>query len=94
MILGLVVSFQNGVQPLLAPDVDLELIGKWEQCEGYTGADLAALVREAATEAIKELMINGTTPVETPSVNNEHFVKAVAKIRPSVTEKVSNLLAC
>lgn len=82
--------FQKGTLPLLAPDVDLELVSKWEQCDGYTGADLAALVREAATEAIKELMINGSKSVETPSVNNEHFLKAVAKIRPSVTEKVNN----
>lgn len=62
------------------------MIGKSEQCRGYTGADLAALVREAAVIALKEVMMCGEGQVV--RVTTEHFNQAVNKIRPSVTEKV------
>ncbi|KAF5303990.1 hypothetical protein FQA39_LY01775 [Lamprigera yunnana] len=77
---------KNGSKPRLAPDVDLELIGKSQQCDGYTGADLAALVREAGIHALKEHMSEPDTK-ELPSITTEHFKKAVAKIRPSISEK-------
>ena len=71
----------------MAPDVDLEAIGTCEQCQGYTGADLAALVKEAGIVALKEFMLCGDTqkPI---MVNMEHFQRAISKIRPSVPEKV------
>ncbi|KAJ3120878.1 hypothetical protein HK100_012607, partial [Physocladia obscura] len=34
-------------------DVDLEVIARDERCEGFSGADLAALVREAAVAALR-----------------------------------------
>ena len=37
----------------LAPDVDLASIGSGPRTEGYSGADLAALVREAAVTSLK-----------------------------------------
>lgn len=77
---------KKGTKPLLAPDVDLEVIGKCEQCDGYTGADLAALVREAGIQAMKQFMLSGGT--DQLIVTSEHFQRAIAKIRPSVTEKV------
>ncbi|GLV45591.1 smallminded [Carabus blaptoides fortunei] len=76
---------KKGTKPLLAPDVNLNVIGKCEQCDGYTGADLAALVREAGVQAMKEFMVAGA--VNPIMVTNEHFQKAITKIRPSVTEK-------
>lgn len=72
---------------MLAPDVDLEAIGKCPQCEGYTGADLAALVREAGIESMKQFMLSGGT--DQLIVTNDHFQRAICKIRPSVTDKVS-----
>ncbi|KAJ3660400.1 hypothetical protein Zmor_004850 [Zophobas morio] len=77
---------KNGTRPRLAPDVDLEAIGTCEQCQGYTGADLAALVKEAGIVALKEFMLCGDTqkPI---MVNMEHFQRAISKIRPSVPEK-------
>lgn len=72
----------------MAPDVDLEIIGKSDECEGYTGADLAALIREAGVEALKEYMLLGD-PQKTLMVTTEHFKRAVSKVRPSVAEKVS-----
>lgn len=77
---------KNGTKPQLAPDVDLEAIGKSEQCDGYTGADLSALVREAGIQALKEFMLQ-TDQKQSPLVTTIHFKLAVAKIRPSITEK-------
>lgn len=81
---------QNGVRPRLAPDVDLEAVGISEQCQGYTGADLAALVKEAGIVALKEYMLSENAHKDLV-VNVEHFKRAIAKIRPSVPEKVSNI---
>lgn len=67
--------------------MDLEAIGKSEQCNGYTGADLAALVRETGVLALKEFIMMGADK-QALVVTAEHFKKAVKKLRPSVTEKV------
>jgi ribosome biogenesis ATPase len=37
----------------LAPDVDLAALGAGPRTEGFSGADLAALVREAAVVSLK-----------------------------------------
>ncbi|XP_015521562.2 nuclear valosin-containing protein-like isoform X1 [Neodiprion lecontei] len=74
---------KNGVKPKLATDVDLAQIGFSEKCDGYSGADLAALVREAGLEALKELINGYQGPVE---VAMRHIGIALDKIRPSVQE--------
>ncbi|AFZ71117.1 AAA family ATPase, CDC48 subfamily [Caldisphaera lagunensis DSM 15908] len=61
----------------LADDVDLIEIAK--RTNGYTGADLAALVREAAMQALREDLQNGI-------VKNKHFDVALSKVKPSVTQ--------
>lgn len=72
----------------MAPDVDLEVIGGSEEVQGYTGADLAALVREASVIALKEFMLSGVDAQHQPlMVTTDHFKQAVGKIRPSVSEK-------
>ena len=60
----------------LANDVDLDRLA--ELTEGYTGADLAALVREAALLKLREKLEPG--PVEW-----RHFEQALKKVRPSLT---------
>ncbi|MCE4621284.1 MAG: CDC48 family AAA ATPase [Desulfurococcales archaeon] len=60
----------------LADDVDLSEIA--DMTEGYSGADLAALVREAAMIALRE---NLSSTV----VARRHFEEAMKKIRPSIT---------
>ena len=40
----------------MADDVDLEVIAHDQRCEGYSGADLAALAREASTAAMRRLL--------------------------------------
>ncbi|PMP59516.1 MAG: AAA family ATPase [Caldisphaera sp.] len=61
----------------LADDVDLIDISK--RTNGYTGADLAALVREAAMHALREDLQNGI-------VRKKHFDTALVKVKPSVTQ--------
>ncbi|XP_020709562.2 nuclear valosin-containing protein-like isoform X2 [Athalia rosae] len=75
---------KNGTKPKLATDVDLLRIGFSEKCHGYSGADLAALVREAGLEALKELISGYQGPIE---VATRHVAAALEKIRPSVQEK-------
>lgn len=63
----------------LAKDVDLEEIAK--VTEGYSGADLANLVREAGMYAIR-------TEEALSTVNLKHFEAALEKIKPSVTPEM------
>lgn len=67
-----------------------------ERCDGYSGADLAALVREAGVIALKrtlgaldemEDVAGGGVDVETPkvTVRLSDFIKALDKVSPSVS---------
>ncbi|XP_043251788.1 nuclear valosin-containing protein-like [Colletes gigas] len=76
---------KNATKPKLAADVNLEQIGYNNKCDGYTGADLAALIREAGIEALRELLDIHYTGQ--PEISMRHIVSAFDKIRPSVQEK-------
>jgi SpoVK/Ycf46/Vps4 family AAA+-type ATPase len=77
----------------LAENVSLEMIGHDPRLEGYTGADLSALVNESVAQAIQELFINnGGKPPKQPidtRVHLRHFHASIEKIRSSVSEKVN-----
>lgn len=60
----------------LAKDVNLINIAK--ETEGFTGADLEALSRESAMIALRQSL-------DSKEVKKEHFMKALKKIKPSVT---------
>jgi len=62
----------------LKRDVNLKKMAK--ELEGYTGADLDALVREAAMIALRE-------NIKANEVSKVHFDEALKKVRPSVTKK-------
>jgi transitional endoplasmic reticulum ATPase len=62
----------------LAEDVDLAEIAK--RTEGYTGADLAAVCKEAALAALRE----AGKPTK---VTMRHFLKAMEVVKPSVTKE-------
>lgn len=69
----------------LASQVDLSHIA--ERCVGFSGADLAALIREASMCAIKEIMHNGAFSSSTSvQVEMRHVEEALGKIKPSVKE--------
>ncbi|WP_030490059.1 AAA family ATPase [Micromonospora chokoriensis] len=59
----------------LAPDVDLSALG--EDLTGFSAADCAALVREAALAAMRESLAAAT-------VTAEHMATARARVRPSL----------
>ena len=80
---------QGGTKPSLADDVDLEAVANLTECEGFTGADLDALVRTASVEALKEVILENDQEKHI-SVTSEHFKMALKKLRPSVSEKVTN----
>ncbi|MEZ0393484.1 MAG: AAA family ATPase, partial [Desulfurococcaceae archaeon] len=63
----------------LDEDVDLAEIAR--RTEGYTGADIAALVREAVLAAVKD-DINAT------KVRASHFAVALQKVKPSITQEM------
>lgn len=62
-----------------------------EQCEGYSGADLAALVREAGVIALRKTlgalddMDDSTRELPTVRVGVQDFVRALDKVGPSVS---------
>jgi|GEM_PF-24645 len=60
-------------------DVEKLLYHLAEKTEGYSGADLEAVVREAALEAMRENM-------NAKEVNAKHFEEALKKIKPSITK--------
>jgi transitional endoplasmic reticulum ATPase len=59
----------------LAPDVDLAVVAT--ECEGFSAADCAGLVREAALAAMRESM-------QAPVVTSGHVRTARAAVRPSL----------
>lgn len=75
---------KNGTKPQLGPDVDLQVVAGLT--EGYTGADLAGLVRAAATNTLETHISNGTLEGEI-FVSFEDFRNALAKCKPSVSAK-------
>ncbi|MCD6409935.1 MAG: CDC48 family AAA ATPase [Candidatus Verstraetearchaeota archaeon] len=60
-------------------DVDLERIARIT--EGYSGADLEAVVREAGLAALRENM-------NTEKVSMRHFELALEKVKPSISEEM------
>ncbi|MBW9223048.1 CDC48 family AAA ATPase [Methanothermococcus sp. SCGC AD-155-E23] len=62
----------------LAEDVDLEKLA--EKTEGYTGADIEAICREAAMIALRE-------NINADKVEMRHFEEAMKKIKPSVRKE-------
>lgn len=84
----------------LGEDVDLETIARAEGCNGFSGADLSALVREAAVMALREVfsavdmddegestMEGGPPkqPLAPVKVEQRHFLTAVDRTPPSVS---------
>ncbi len=61
----------------LADDVDLEELA--EMTEGYVGADIEAICREAVMLALRE-------NINAEKVEMRHFLEALKKIKPSVNE--------
>ncbi len=72
----------------LADDVDLD--GLAADTEGYTGADVEAVCREAATIAVREHVhaeaAGEERDVEAIELTAEHFEQAIEEVSPDATE--------
>lgn len=83
---------KNRTQPPLADDVDLSVLARLT--DGYTGADLAGLVRQASLQTLKD-SISGSESEDTsaPALTQElhvalvHFLKAINSTKSSVNEE-------
>ena len=71
----------------LSADVDLELIGRSERADGYSGADCAALLREAGLAVLKEGVGADFNESSTLSITARHFNYAFDHVVPSVSRK-------
>ncbi|MBO8180908.1 MAG: CDC48 family AAA ATPase [Archaeoglobus sp.] len=75
----------------LADDVDIEKLA--EKTEGYSGADIEAVCREAGMLAIRELIKPGMSREEAKEaakklkIENRHFEEALKKVKPSLTKE-------
>ncbi len=68
----------------LADDVSLERIA--ELTEGYSGADIEALVREAVMIALRERL-------EARPISMEYFMKALKTVKPSLSKDITDRYA-
>ena len=59
--------------------VDLDVLAK--ETEGYVGADIEAVCREAAIFALR-------ADINAKEVRREHFDESLKKVRPSVSKEI------
>ncbi|KAJ1731763.1 Ribosome biogenesis ATPase rix7 [Coemansia biformis] len=79
----------------LGDDVDLAAVAADNRCDGFSGADLAGLVREASVAALRAVVFNsgpagtGLAAQQAPRgqirVTGEHFAVALGRTAPSVS---------
>ena len=82
---------QSGKTPF-GSQVNLDIVAADVRCEGFSGADLHALIREAAVGALRESFLqfgdldqsSSATPAKI-SVDMRHLDAALSKVSPSVS---------
>ncbi|XP_045673439.1 nuclear valosin-containing protein-like isoform X2 [Phyllostomus hastatus] len=82
---------RNGTKPPLDADVRLEAVAEDRRCEGYSGADLSALVREASLCALRQEMARQKSGSERGDlkISQKHFEEAFKKVKSSISKKGS-----
>ncbi|XP_042070293.1 nuclear valosin-containing protein-like isoform X2 [Haplochromis burtoni] len=90
---------KGGTRPQLEQDVSLEEIARDKRCDGFSGADLTALVREASLNALRTYLKSQPSSAASPGhthssgsaadirVSKHNFEDAFGKVRPSVSTK-------
>jgi len=72
----------------IADDVDLKKISIEPHCEGFSGADLSALVREAQLNTLRSAMkVTDPKLQKNVQVHHKDFVAALQKVFPSVSKR-------
>jgi len=72
--------FMKHTRTMPLKNIDLKKLAK--ETEGYTGADIENICREAAMLALRE-------DLNTKEITSKYFDAALKKVRPSVTEEIS-----
>lgn len=67
----------------MGSNIDIEKIALDARCNGFSGADIASLVREASEAALRRNINNESSDL---CVTEEDFEIALNKVKPSVTE--------
>lgn len=70
----------------LSDDVDLDAIGQSSHAEGYSGADCAALLREAGLALLKEDTMD-LDNIDSLRIQPRHFDAAFRAVMPSVSKR-------
>ncbi|KAM7476230.1 hypothetical protein LguiB_023473 [Lonicera macranthoides] len=85
---GLILKALSRKKPIEA-NVDLIAIGKNESCKNLSGADLSALMNEAAMAALDEKLrlVQSSSDGAPLTIKDIHFKRALEKISPSVSDK-------
>ena len=73
--------------PMDESSVQLRKVSQSEHLEGFSGADLSALVREAQMSALKQAMSQNTSGDEQIQITQNDFLTAMTKVFPSVSKK-------
>jgi transitional endoplasmic reticulum ATPase len=68
----------------ISKDVNIEKIA--EETEGYSGADIDAICREAGIQALRE-------DIDTKEITAKHFKHAMSLVKPSLTKKDTDIYA-
>ena len=84
-ILGAITK--GGSKPRLGAGLSLHVLGMDPRCDGFSGADMGNLVREASMAALREAIRGGVGCNSSAVVEGRHFEKAFASVKPSVGEK-------
>ena len=71
----------------MGSDIQLRLIAFSEHCDGFSGADLSSLVREAQLSALKTAMDNNVDDTAEILICHKDFMTALSKVFPSVSKK-------
>ncbi|KAL5732167.1 hypothetical protein ACHQM5_004816 [Ranunculus cassubicifolius] len=85
---GLILKALSRKKPI-DNEVDFNAIGKKEACENLSGADLAAVMNEAAMAAMdeKQSLDVASDDERSWTIKTAHFDKALTKVFPSVSDK-------
>ena len=78
---------KGGTRPRLGADVDLNKLGTDARCDGFSGADVGNLVRQASMIALRETLRSGEGLKDDIVLQPRHFERAFSSVRPSVGEK-------
>jgi ribosome biogenesis ATPase len=78
----------------LGQGVDLKAVAEAERCQGFSGADLASLVREAGVSALRTSLVIDRDGIHANNkraediyVEQRHFEMAFERVSPSVSSK-------